>query len=416
MDDLNIVLDPASPLSLQHQLRQKLINAIHRGVLRPGRRLPSSRSLAERIRVGRNTVSLAYDALLAEGHGRGDRFGGEWMGFRGEWGKLMNALTIAMVVLLGLGSGRAIAGDVLKVPKPPKVSDVAKTAVLGAGNALLPKPCVAGNPKDGATGAGCSSVAGQMAASLANQAAPSAKKIGAIATQAAIGKATTTLAKPCAASAMTAGKTGSDICNEVAGQMIASVASQTVPSAKNVGTIVKVAMVGAAGATLSKPCASGTTTSGQVGSAVCKEVASQLATSLGSQTAPDAKSIRAGVQAAATNAVAASAGQNISKMLPGSQQPIVGDLLTLGLKRQLPAGADAIGTFSPPTNSALPMATEGLRTGLSIISNDKGKAGLGVKSNIEVGSKKFEISGSLDPNSDSDQGKSAGVQIKIGGN
>lgn len=68
MDDLNIVLDPASPLSLQHQLRQKFINAIHRGVLRPGRRLPSSRSLAQRIRVGRNTVSLAYDALLAEGH------------------------------------------------------------------------------------------------------------------------------------------------------------------------------------------------------------------------------------------------------------------------------------------------------------------------------------------------------------
>ncbi len=68
MDDLNIVLDPASPLSLQHQLRQKLIEAIHRGVLRPGRRLPSSRSLSERINVSRNTVSLAYDALIAEGH------------------------------------------------------------------------------------------------------------------------------------------------------------------------------------------------------------------------------------------------------------------------------------------------------------------------------------------------------------
>ena len=68
MDDLNIVLDPASPLSLQHQLRQKLIEAIHRGVLRPGRRLPSSRSMAERIQVSRNTVSLAYDTLIAEGH------------------------------------------------------------------------------------------------------------------------------------------------------------------------------------------------------------------------------------------------------------------------------------------------------------------------------------------------------------
>lgn len=68
MDGLNIVLDPDSGLSLQHQLRQKLIDAIHRGVLRPGRRLPSSRSLADRIGVSRNTVSLAYDALVAEGH------------------------------------------------------------------------------------------------------------------------------------------------------------------------------------------------------------------------------------------------------------------------------------------------------------------------------------------------------------
>ena len=68
MDDLNIVLDPDSPLSLQHQLRQKLVDAIHSGVLLPGRRLPSSRSLADRIGVSRNTVSLAYDALISEGH------------------------------------------------------------------------------------------------------------------------------------------------------------------------------------------------------------------------------------------------------------------------------------------------------------------------------------------------------------
>ena len=68
MGDLNIVLDRDSPLSLQHQVRQKLVDAIHSGVLLPGRRLPSSRSLAERIGVSRNTVSLAYDALIAEGH------------------------------------------------------------------------------------------------------------------------------------------------------------------------------------------------------------------------------------------------------------------------------------------------------------------------------------------------------------
>lgn len=67
-DLFSIALDPASPLSLQQQLRQRLVDAIHRGVLRPGQRLPSSRLLADRIGVSRNTVSLAYDALLADGH------------------------------------------------------------------------------------------------------------------------------------------------------------------------------------------------------------------------------------------------------------------------------------------------------------------------------------------------------------
>ena len=67
-NDFNIVLDPAHALSLQQQLRQKIVDAICRGVLRPGRRLPSSRQLAQRIGVSRNTVSLAYDALLSEGH------------------------------------------------------------------------------------------------------------------------------------------------------------------------------------------------------------------------------------------------------------------------------------------------------------------------------------------------------------
>lgn len=66
-DDFSIALDPASSLSLQHQVRQKIVDSIHHGLLRPARRLPSSRRLAESLGVSRNTVSLAYDALLAEG-------------------------------------------------------------------------------------------------------------------------------------------------------------------------------------------------------------------------------------------------------------------------------------------------------------------------------------------------------------
>lgn len=66
--ELAFVLDPRSSLSLQHQLRHKLIDAMNRGVLSPGRKLPSSRQLAHQAGVSRNTVTLAYDALLADGH------------------------------------------------------------------------------------------------------------------------------------------------------------------------------------------------------------------------------------------------------------------------------------------------------------------------------------------------------------
>lgn len=66
--ELTLEVDASSSLSLQHQVRQRLIDAMTHGVLRPGRRLPSTRKLAQQIGVSRNTVSLAYDALLAEGH------------------------------------------------------------------------------------------------------------------------------------------------------------------------------------------------------------------------------------------------------------------------------------------------------------------------------------------------------------
>lgn len=68
MRDLNVRLDPESEVGLQLQLRRWLVDAIARGVLRPGRRLPSSRGLARRAGVSRNTVVLAYSALLAEGY------------------------------------------------------------------------------------------------------------------------------------------------------------------------------------------------------------------------------------------------------------------------------------------------------------------------------------------------------------
>lgn len=61
-----IYLDPASPLSLQNQIREKLVDLIVSGAVPAGTRLPSTRGLAEQLRVSRNTVVLAYQQLLDE--------------------------------------------------------------------------------------------------------------------------------------------------------------------------------------------------------------------------------------------------------------------------------------------------------------------------------------------------------------
>ena len=57
---------------LEHELRE----AVRRGGLAPGTRLPSSRTLAKDLGIGRNTVADAFGQLVAEGwfvarHGAG---------------------------------------------------------------------------------------------------------------------------------------------------------------------------------------------------------------------------------------------------------------------------------------------------------------------------------------------------------
>lgn len=68
MPDTIIYLDPNSPLNLQNQIRQKLVDGILTGALPPGHKLPSSRKLAQQLAVARNTVVLAYQQLVAEGY------------------------------------------------------------------------------------------------------------------------------------------------------------------------------------------------------------------------------------------------------------------------------------------------------------------------------------------------------------
>ena len=61
-------IDGDSSLSLQEQIRRRVIGSIASGVFPPGHKLPSSRQLSRELGISRNTVFLAYQYLIADGH------------------------------------------------------------------------------------------------------------------------------------------------------------------------------------------------------------------------------------------------------------------------------------------------------------------------------------------------------------
>jgi GntR family transcriptional regulator/MocR family aminotransferase len=61
-------LDPNADAPLYRQLHGALRDAILAGRLSPGDRLPSSRALSKRLGCSRNTITEAYDLLIAEGY------------------------------------------------------------------------------------------------------------------------------------------------------------------------------------------------------------------------------------------------------------------------------------------------------------------------------------------------------------
>jgi GntR family transcriptional regulator / MocR family aminotransferase len=65
---LMVRIDVRAADGLQRQIYRAVRGAILEGVLQPGTRLPSSRALAEDLRVSRTTTLLAYEQLLAEGY------------------------------------------------------------------------------------------------------------------------------------------------------------------------------------------------------------------------------------------------------------------------------------------------------------------------------------------------------------
>ena len=66
-DDLTLPKQGGTGRSLQAQIREMLIDAIVSGRLEAGSAVPSSRIMAQKLEVSRNTVTLAYQALSAGG-------------------------------------------------------------------------------------------------------------------------------------------------------------------------------------------------------------------------------------------------------------------------------------------------------------------------------------------------------------
>lgn len=68
MYDLTIELHTDGSGCLYEQIYQYIRQEIREGKLRPGERLPSTRSLAEYLQISRSTAMLAYDQLQSEGY------------------------------------------------------------------------------------------------------------------------------------------------------------------------------------------------------------------------------------------------------------------------------------------------------------------------------------------------------------
>lgn len=68
MYDLTIELDADGSKCLYEQIYEYIRQEIREGKLRPGERLPSTRSLADYLQISRSTAALAYEQLLSEGY------------------------------------------------------------------------------------------------------------------------------------------------------------------------------------------------------------------------------------------------------------------------------------------------------------------------------------------------------------
>lgn len=112
--DPAIHIDPGEALSLQDQIRRGLIRAVAAGDLPRGSRAPSTRGLAAKLGVSRNTVLLAYQRLVADGFLIGRERSGLFVAPEPD------AVGIGLGVIAGVDGGSASRPQIsLLAPTPP---------------------------------------------------------------------------------------------------------------------------------------------------------------------------------------------------------------------------------------------------------------------------------------------------------
>jgi GntR family transcriptional regulator / MocR family aminotransferase len=133
---LAVPLDASSPTPLFRQLYDGLRGSILSGSLKPGGRLPASRTLARELGVSRNTIMTAYDQLLAEGYLEGITGSGTYV------------TQILPEKTLLVGQGQPRGSDVAGRPaRPSKRGEIlAKTPAWVVRGSADPKPFRPGVP------------------------------------------------------------------------------------------------------------------------------------------------------------------------------------------------------------------------------------------------------------------------------
>ena len=133
-----VALDSRSETPLYQQVYGRLRDAILSGRLAPGARLPSTRLLAADLRVSRNTVSLAFDQLRAEGYLAGRLRAGTFV-----------TRTLPDGMLLVPRAARAYPRRALPPLAPPvsaRGTALAKRTIPSAGTAEVPRAFQTGLP------------------------------------------------------------------------------------------------------------------------------------------------------------------------------------------------------------------------------------------------------------------------------